>query len=126
MKNNNSNNILYSIKLVPAIIYPNADTDKFIIYAENINKSGVYKWVNKINGKSYVGSSLSLGNRFNDYYYLSSLTRKVKGSIIIYRALLKYGYKNFSFDILEYCEPSQLIKREQYYIHHLKPEYNIL
>jgi group I intron endonuclease len=67
-----------------------------------------------------------LGNRFNDYYYLSSLTRKVKGSIIIYRALLKYGYKNFSFDILEYCEPSQLIKREQYYIHHLKPEYNIL
>jgi hypothetical protein len=43
MKNNNSNNILYSIKLVPAIIYPNADTDKFIIYAENINKSGVYK-----------------------------------------------------------------------------------
>jgi len=46
--------------------------------------------------------------------------------IIIYRALLKYGYKNFSLDILEYCEPDVLIKREQYYIKIIKLEYNIL
>jgi group I intron endonuclease len=39
---------------------------------------------------------------------------------------LKYGYSNFSLDILEYCEPSVLIKREQYYLDTLKPEYNIL
>ena len=49
-----------------------------------------------------------------------------KGSSGIYKALLKYGYKNFILDIVEYCEPSQLIKREQYYIDKVKPEYNIL
>ena len=44
----------------------------------------------------------------------------------INRALLKSGYSDFSITILEYCEISDLIKREQYYIDLLKPEYNIL
>jgi hypothetical protein len=29
-------------------------------------------------------------------------------------------------EILEYCEPSKVLEREQYYIDLLKPEYNIL
>jgi group I intron endonuclease len=45
---------------------------------------------------------------------------------IIYSAILKHGYVNFSLDILEYCEIDILIKREQYYLDLLKPEYNIL
>jgi hypothetical protein len=44
----------------------------------------------------------------------------------IYRALLKYGYSNFSLEILEYCDPKDVIKREQYYIDLLKPQYNVL
>lgn len=44
----------------------------------------------------------------------------------IYNAMLKHGYSKFSLDILEYCEPDALIKREQYYIDTLEPEYNIL
>ena len=45
---------------------------------------------------------------------------------IIYSALLKYGYTNFSLDILEYCDKNVLIEREQYYLDNLNPEYNIL
>jgi NUMOD1 domain len=45
---------------------------------------------------------------------------------IIARALIKYGYSNFQLEILEYCEPSNCIEREQYYLDLLKPEYNIL
>jgi group I intron endonuclease len=45
---------------------------------------------------------------------------------IIYSALLKYGYEDFTLDILEYCEINILIEREQYYFDLLKPEYNIL
>lgn len=41
-------------------------------------------------------------------------------------ALLLYGYSNFSLEILEYCEPSDVISREQYYMDLLKPEYNTL
>jgi group I intron endonuclease len=47
-------------------------------------------------------------------------------SFVICRALLKQGYSNFNLEILEYCDPKDLIKREQYYIDLLNPEYNIL
>ena len=43
----------------------------------------------------------------------------------INKALLKYGYSGFKLEILEYCDPSKCIEREQYYIDRLKPEYNI-
>ena len=42
------------------------------------------------------------------------------------RALLKYGYSSFTLVILEYCEPSNVIAREQFYLSLLCPEYNIL
>lgn len=34
--------------------------DKAKILGENKQKCGIYKWVYKINGKSYVGSSVNL------------------------------------------------------------------
>jgi group I intron endonuclease len=118
------NNIeYYNLSVIPVVRYANADLDKSILYRENIGKSGIYSWVNKINGKNHIGSSISLSYKLSLYYSLYSL-REVKGSIIIQRALLKYGYSNFSIHILEYCELSVLIAREQYYINLLKPEYN--
>jgi group I intron endonuclease len=44
----------------------------------------------------------------------------------IYKGLKKYGYSGFSLEILEYCDPKDVIKREQYYINLLKPKYNLL
>jgi len=123
MRNNNNNNG----NTVPVISYYNVDISKNIILKDNKRKSGIYRWNNLIRGKSYIGSSVSLSGRFNNYYSLTFLNRKVEiGSSAIYSALLKYGYSNFSLDILEYCEPSQLIAKEQYYIDLLEPEYNIL
>ena len=119
--NNKENN---NINIIPVVRYANMDLDKFFVLKENINKSGIFRLVNNINGKSYISSSVNLTNKFIIYYSLSSL-RKVKGSIIIYRALSKYGYSKFSLDIIEYCEKYNLISREQYYIDLLKPEYNI-
>jgi group I intron endonuclease len=46
--------------------------------------------------------------------------------MIIYKALLVHGFDNFTLDILEYCELSVLLEREQYYLDLLNPEYNIL
>jgi group I intron endonuclease len=45
----------------------------------------------------------------------------------ICRSLLKHGYSNFSCPegkIWEYCEPSELLIREKYYIDLLGSEYN--
>jgi hypothetical protein len=40
----------------------------------------------------------------------------------INKALLKYGYSQFSLSILEYCD--ELMIKEKYYL--LSPKYNIL
>jgi group I intron endonuclease len=46
--------------------------------------------------------------------------------MLIYKALLKYGKSKFKLAILEYCDPNDVISREQYYLDLLKPDYNIL
>lgn len=115
--------------VVPVAVasYPNADKDKQQIIQENRGKSGVYRWVNLENDKSYIGSSTNLGKRFTNYFSITYLEREVKRTnSVIYMALIKYGYFAFRLEILEYCDPSEAINKEQYYLDLLKPEYNIL
>lgn len=60
-------------------------------------------------------------------YKYFSIKHLAKYKTPIHNALLKYGFKNFSLEILEYCEKGvDLVKREQYYFDLLKPEYNLL
>ena len=111
------------LPIVPLISYNNLNLNKKNIILELKNKSGIYRFVNKINGNCYVGSSINLGSRFKyhiDHYY------NHKENSIIYNAFKKYDLKNFSFEILEYCDKDSLIQREQYYIDTLEPLYNIL
>jgi group I intron endonuclease len=110
---------------IPVLSYANPDTQKESILNDNKSKAGVYCWTNIESGKKYVGSSVDLYRRFMQYYNIKYITRASKSSLIC-KALLKYGYSSFTLEILEYCEISDLIKREQYYIDTLKPEYNIL
>ena len=72
----------------------------------------------------YIGSAKNLRTRIYSYFQLSSLLRG-KNNSIISRALIKYGYSNFSLEVLEYCDVSKLLEREQYYFDLLKPDYNI-
>jgi|SRR5690349_2929303 group I intron endonuclease len=46
--------------------------------------------------------------------------------MVICKAILKYGYSSFKLEILEYCDPSEVIAREQYYIDTFNPKYNVL
>ncbi len=46
--------------------------------------------------------------------------------MLINKALLKYGYSNFKLEIFEYCDKADTLKREQYYLDLIKPNYNIL
>ncbi len=107
-------------------MYTNADIQKTQILKKNNGKSGVYCWKNKENEDFYIGSSTDLEKRLKYYCSLSYLKNEKKNKSIIYKSLLKYGYSKFSLQILEYCEPSDCIKKEQYYIDLLKPKYNIL
>lgn len=109
--------------IIPIISYPNAEKNKQAIYKDNKNKSEIYRWVKNINNKTYIGSGVNLTKRLRSYFNKNELNRNSRP---IQNALLKYGHKNFSLYILEYCERSILILREQYYIDNFKPEYNIL
>ena len=61
------------------------------------------------------------------YFNISFLESELKkGRSTIYGALLKHGYSNFKLDILEYCDPEEILVREQFYLDLYSPEYNIL
>lgn len=90
---------------------------------ENKNKSGVYRVINIKTSKTYIGSSVNLGRRFTSYFSFKYIDAQ-KTSLMC-KALLKYGYSSFQLEILEYCEPSVLLAREQYFLDLLCPEYNI-
>ena len=107
---------------IPAKIYPNAEADKAQILSDNQNKAGIYMWKNLTNDKCYIGSAVNLPNRLAFYYSFKTIINSLKNSKShIYNAILKHGHSNFSFTILEYCEPS----REGFYLKKFNPEYNI-
>lgn len=77
----------------------------------------VYRIINRLNGKIYVGSAKNFYNRFGDY---KRCNRNV--SPIIKAAILKHGFSNFSFDILEVvADVSSTLLREQIYLDSLQP-----
>lgn len=70
---------------------------------------------------------MNLGKRIGTYFNLMYLEAEIKSNKSkIYRALIKYGYSEFRFEIICYCESSEIVSCEQYYLDLLKPEYNIL
>jgi group I intron endonuclease len=99
--------------LNPVATYSNPDLQKDKIYSEN-RQAGIYRWTNKINGKIYIGSSQNISKRFSQYSNPNYLKRNT--SMPICRALLKHGYENFDFSIIEYCEVQDLMDREEYYL----------
>lgn len=123
MKNIKNNNIT----LESVLCYKNPEASKNEIYKDTINKTGVYLWTHKSSGKQYVGSSLKISQRLVKYYSESCLLGEIKrNNSAIYRAILRYGISEFTFEVLEFCEPDTLIEREQFYIDTLNPKYNIL
>jgi group I intron endonuclease len=119
-----SNNPLKNDNINYVKLYENASDMKKDILNENKGKSGIYMFTNKITKKIYIGQSSDLSNRFKNYFNSSYI--KSKSSIIIHKALIKYGYPNFSLTILEYCNKSDLLTREKFYFEKLNPQYNIL
>ena len=59
-----------------------------------------------------------------EYYNVNRLLKEKSMPINV--ALLKYGYKNFSLTILEFCDVDSLVTKEKYYFDTYSPEYNIL
>ena len=107
-------------------VYNNLKEDRVNILKEQRDKSGIYCLINKINGHSYVGSSIKLDSRMRNYLNKAFLKSKQNVNMPITRSLLKYDYSNFSLLILEYVEAEFLTARETFYIAYIIPYYNVL
>jgi hypothetical protein len=112
--------------VIPLISYKAINLEKSLILKDNKGKSGVYRLTNSDTGAIYIGSAIDLSRRLRDYFSVKFLKKEIlKNNSLIYRALLKHGYESFTLDILEYCDKTQAISKEQHYIDLLKPEYNL-
>ena len=92
------------------------------IYRYNsMDKSGIYKITNAVNGKFYIGSSIDISRRLNAHK--SMLINNTHRNPILQRAWNKHGSDKFTFEIIEECASDQKIcfEREQYYLDLLKP-----
>jgi group I intron endonuclease len=70
---------------------------------------GIYKITNP-KGKIYIGQSLDIKRRKNDYEKF-----KCKKQIKLYNSLLKYGWEQHTFEIIEECILEKLNEREIYW-----------
>lgn len=78
-------------------------------------KTGVYKIINTLNNKVYVGST-SQGFYERKHIHLYELRKNIHSNSLLQRAWNKYGEDNFKFEILEWAEKNNCIEREQYWI----------
>lgn len=77
-------------------------------------KCGVYKIVNLVTGRVYVGSSVNIELRCLSHKSL--LRRKKHYNMYLQRSWNKYGEKVFKFSIIEKCGKDKLEEREQYWV----------
>lgn len=75
---------------------------------------GIYKIINNINGKVYIGQSIKIQSRWKSH--IQALKRGDSNCTLLQRAWNKYGEENFSFEILELCHEERLDELETKYI----------
>ena len=59
---------------------------------------GIYKFENNINHKIYIGQSINLEERKNKHH---KNMKDLSHQEIFYKALRKYGWENFTFEVTE-------------------------
>ena len=70
---------------------------------------GIYKITSPSN-KVYIGQSIDVENRLKRYKYFVS-----KQQTKLYYSILKYGYDNHIYEIVEECRVEELNERERYW-----------
>lgn len=87
----------------------------------NLKQIGIYKIINNINNKFYIGStSVSFKQRWSTHK--RDLNKDIHINKHLQRAWNKYGKEFFIFEIIEVVEDkNKIIEKEQYYLDLYKP-----
>lgn len=80
------------------------------------NLIGIYRIINTINNKIYIGQSKDIEKRIARHKKVPFNLNSQEYNNLLYQDIRKYGLDNFEFEILEECEKSNLNDREIYWI----------
>lgn len=80
--------------------------------------SGIYKITLRKDGRIYIGSAVNVSKRWQLHKNNANSNRNGQ---VITRALRKYGFDSFDWEIVEECPENILLEREQYYLDSLLP-----
>jgi len=85
--------------------------------------SGIYKIVNKVNGKYYIGSSNDLLGKYGRWYeHRSNLVKNRHVNKKLQNSWNKYGEHNFKYLLIEVVDDDKLLIVEQKYLDILKQD----
>jgi hypothetical protein len=76
--------------------------------------TGIYKITNIDNKMCYVGQAANIADRWKTHIK-RGLGAEPLVNNKLYPAMMKYGVENFTFEIIEECDRSQLNEREDYW-----------
>lgn len=65
----------------------------------------IYKIVNDINQKVYIGKTNNFTNRYKQHFSKTNL--KKDPSKVLYLAMNKYGFEHFTMSIIEECNENE-------------------
>ena len=81
--------------------------------------SGIYCFINKINGKKYIGQAQDIYDRKKQHKYRAFIKGDSGYRSAFHSALRKYGWDNFDFYILQECKIKDLDRKEEHWIRKL-------
>lgn len=84
----------------------------------------IYKITNLVNNKIYIGQTTStIEKRFQEHILEAKADRAT--SILLNRAICKYGEENFKVEKIEFCGNKELNEREKFWIKKLDSHYSL-
>ena len=88
---------------------------QFPLILQDKTKCGIYKITNQITDECYVGQSVDIYKRWCDHCKCGLGIDTPPGNKL-YKAMQEYGLNNFTFELIEECNQSELNEKENYFI----------
>ena len=101
-------------KLIYKVYFEKPYTDLAGRVVGKETKTGIYKITNTLNQKVYIGQAVNIAERWKQHIK-RALGAEPLTQNKLYPAMAEDGVWNFTFEIVDVCEKSQLSEREQYW-----------